>query len=67
MIYMAISRAAFIIGSLSLEWHAVMVILAVVFLVRWNACFEKREFSRLAKPAGEWRRNAEKGQSAETF
>jgi len=66
VIYMGISPAAFTIGSLSLEWHAVMVILAVVFLVRWNACLEKGAFSRLAKPAGERRRNAGKGQSPET-
>ena len=41
MIYIGVNPVAFTIGSFSLRWYAVMVILAVVFLVWWSIRFAK--------------------------
>ena len=41
MIYIGINPVAFTIGSFSLRWYAVIVLLAVVFLVWWSARFAK--------------------------
>jgi prolipoprotein diacylglyceryltransferase len=41
MIYIGINPVAFTIGSFSLGWYAVMVILAIVFLVWWSISFAK--------------------------
>jgi len=41
MIYIGINPVAFTIGSFSLRWYAVMVLLAIVFLVWWSIRFAK--------------------------
>jgi len=43
MIYIGVNPVAFTIGSFSLRWYAVMVILAIVFLVWWSAYFAQKE------------------------
>jgi phosphatidylglycerol:prolipoprotein diacylglycerol transferase len=43
VIYIGINPVAFTIGSFSLRWYAVMVILAIVFLVCWSAYFARKE------------------------
>lgn len=42
MIYIGINPVAFTIGSFSLRWYAVMVILAIVFLMGWVLYFGKQ-------------------------
>jgi len=42
MIYIGINPVAFTIGSYSLRWYAVMVILAIAFLVWWSAYFARK-------------------------
>jgi len=42
MIYIGINPVAFTIGSFSLRWYAVMVLLAIVFLVWWSAYFAQK-------------------------
>ena len=41
MIYIGINPVAFTIGSFSLRWYAVMMILAIIFLVWWSTRFAK--------------------------
>ena len=43
MIYIGVNPVAFTIGSFSLRWYAVMVILAIVFLVWWSAYFAHKQ------------------------
>jgi phosphatidylglycerol:prolipoprotein diacylglycerol transferase len=42
VIYIGINPVAFTIGSFSLRWYAVMVLLAVAFLLGWVSYFGKR-------------------------
>ena len=41
MIHIGVNPVAFIIGSFSLRWYAVMVLLAIIFLVWWSIRFAK--------------------------
>jgi len=41
VIFIGVNPVAFTIGSFSLRWYAVMVLLAVVFLVWWSAYFAR--------------------------
>jgi phosphatidylglycerol:prolipoprotein diacylglycerol transferase len=43
MIYIGINPVAFTIGSFSLRWYAVMVLLAIVFLIWWSAYFAHKQ------------------------
>ena len=43
MIYIGINPVAFTIGSFSLRWYAVMVLLAIAFLVWWSAYFAHKQ------------------------
>jgi len=42
VIYIGINPVAFTIGSFSLRWYAVMVLLAIAFLVWWSAHFARK-------------------------
>ena len=42
MIHIGVDPVAFTIGSFSLRWYAVMVILAIAFLVWWSAHFARK-------------------------
>ena len=43
MVYIGVNPVAFTIGSYSLRWYAVMVLLAIVFLVWWSAYFAQKK------------------------
>lgn len=42
MVHIGVDPVAFTIGSFSLRWYAVMVLLAIVFLVWWSAYFARK-------------------------
>ena len=41
MIHIGVNPVAFTIGSFGLRWYAVMVLLAIAFLVWWSIRFAK--------------------------